>query len=120
MEIEESIPPPPQQPGGALLGLLDNAKNPAIVNKIYDIIACNTRTVVKDIEQPDLEILSAFFDFPKGRKQGSYNLKAGREMIENFIRAYPAFRSVNAQNIITWIVAYHSRHPEVQHEEPNE
>ena len=113
--MAEQPPEEPRRVGGVLLGLLDNAKNPALVNKFYDIIACNPKQVVKDIDQEDLQLLAPFFNFPKyKRRKSGYNLKASREMIENFIRAYPAFRSVNADDVMTWIVGYYGRHPEEQ------
>ena len=91
--------------------LLNHVKDQDLIDALTDISLCNIKKVIGEITPEDLAILAPYFDFPRSRN-GGFNLKGARQIIENQLNTYPSFRSQDSGTVCLSIATYYKEHPE--------
>ena len=77
---------------------------------LEDIVMCDVRKVVRQLDNDDISGLSDYMPFPQ-KKGGGINITESRKVIEKFITNHPAFRSQNSDLVCLNIEHFYSTHP---------
>ena len=88
-----------------------HAKDRLISEDLWDIILCNVKKVISEINEEDLTHLDTYYNFP--RKRGvHFLLKSSRQILENELNNHPAFRSQDPITVCLKIANYYNNHPD--------
>ena len=91
--------------------LLAHATDAALAGALDDILHCNVKKVVRELNSQDINWLSQYIQFQK-KKGGDIDIAYARRQIEKLLIDFPAFRSCNSDIVCLNIAKFYSKHNE--------
>ena len=91
--------------------LLAHATDPSLIGALDDILHCNVRKVIRDLNSQDINWLSQYIKFQQ-KKGGDIDVGSAKRQIEKLLMDFPSFRSCNSDIVCLNIAKYCSQHNE--------